>query len=333
MSITTDLTYLVNISHRLRNFKKKKDYLYNFSCPICGDSKKKLTKARGFCYRMKNSDMMLYRCHNCGLSTTFGKMLERVDSEVYKQYVLERYKQGETKRTTHAEPVEYTKVVRRETTALDTLKTVSRLSEGHPVRKYLEKRKIPDAYWDKLYLVNQFYKFVNRIIPNKFPTLKGDHPRLLIPFYSEDNKLIGFQGRAFGNETPKYLTIMLEDTAKIYGLESIDRNKPVFVVEGPIDSMFVDNAIAMAGADVTLEGDYIYVYDNEPRSPEIVKRMHKHIENGDKIVVWPDNISEKDINDMVIAGRDPNEVQDIISKNVFNGLSAKVRMSEWQKTT
>ena len=111
--LMTDLDYIHSISHKLRNFKKKKDYLYNFSCPVCGDSSKKKTKARGYLYRVK--DMMLYRCHNCGLSTTFGKLLERVDAEVYKQYILARYKNGESKRTMFDEP-EYQSVVIKETT-------------------------------------------------------------------------------------------------------------------------------------------------------------------------------------------------------------------------
>lgn len=328
----TDLDYIHSISHKLRNFKKKKDYLYNFSCPVCGDSSKKKTKARGYLYRVK--DMMLYRCHNCGLSTTFGKLLEKVDAEVYKQYILARYKNGESKRTMFDEP-EYQSVVIKETTLLDTVKTVSRLSSEHPVRNYLKQRKIPAEYWDELRLVNKFYTFVNRIIPNKFPRVDEDHPRLVIPFYDKTGKLIGFQGRAFGKEKPKYITIMLDETApKLYGLDKVNFSEKVYVVEGPIDSMFIDNSIAMAGADATrlpTNGDYVFVYDNEPRNPEIVKRMQKHIDAGDAIVIWSDNIGEKDINDMIIAGKSKSDIHEIISKNTHKNLSAKMRFGEWKK--
>lgn len=330
--LMTDLDYIHSISHKLRNFKKKKDYLYNFSCPVCGDSSKKKTKARGYLYRVK--DMMLYRCHNCGLSTTFGKLLEKVDAEVYKQYILARYKNGESKRTMFDEPV-YQSVVIKETTLLDTVKTVSRLSSEHPVRNYLKQRKIPAEYWDELRLVNKFYTFVNRIIPNKFPRVEEDHPRLVIPFYDKTGKLIGFQGRAFGKEKPKYITIMLDETApKLYGLDKVNFSEKVYVVEGPIDSMFIDNSIAMAGADATrlpTNGDYVFVYDNEPRNSEIVKRMQKHIDSGDTIVIWSDNIGEKDINDMIIAGKSKSDIADIISKNTHKGLSAKMRFGEWKK--
>jgi len=330
--LMTDLDYIHSISHKLRNFKKKKDYLYNFSCPVCGDSSKKKTKARGYLYRVK--DMMLYRCHNCGLSTTFGKLLERVDAEVYKQYILARYKNGESKHTMFDEP-EYQSVVIKETTLLDTVKTVSRLSSEHPVRKYCSMRKIPDEYWDELRLVNKFYTFVNRLVPNKFASVDQDHPRLVIPFYDKTGKLIGFQGRAFGNEKPKYITIMLDETApKLYGLDKVNFSEKVYVVEGPIDSMFIDNSIAMAGADATKlpdNGDYVFVYDNEPRNPEIVKRMKKHIDNDDTIVIWSETVGEKDINDMIIAGKSKSDIMDIISKNTHKGLSAKMRFGEWKK--
>ena len=330
--LLTDLDYIHSISHKLRNFKKKKDYLYNFSCPVCGDSQKKKTKARGYLYRVK--DMMLYRCHNCGLSTTFGKLLERVDAEVYKRYVLARYSNGESKHTIHDEP-EYQSVVIKETTLLDTVKTVSRLSSEHPVRKYMQMRKIPEERWDELRLVNKFYTFVNRLIPNKFPRVEEDHPRLIIPFYDKTGKLTGFQGRAFGSEKPKYITIMLDETApKLYGLDKVNLTEKIYVVEGPIDSMFIDNSIAMAGADATKlpsNGDYVFVYDNEPRNPEIVKRMQKHIDNNDTVVIWPDNVGEKDINDMIIAGKSKLEILDIISKSTHKNLSAKMRFTEWKK--
>tara|TARA_B100000497_G_C7626966_1_gene376758 strand:+ start:241 stop:1242 length:1002 start_codon:yes stop_codon:yes gene_type:complete len=330
--LMTDLDYIHSCSHKLRNFKKKKDYLYNFSCPVCGDSQKKKTKARGYLYRVK--DMMLYRCHNCGLSTTFGKLLERVDADLYKRYVLARYSNGESKHTIH-DDIEYKQVVIKETTLLDTVKTVSGLSSEHPVRKYMQMRKIPEERWDEVRLVNKFYTFCNRVIPNKFPVIGEDHPRLIIPFHDKTGKLIGFQGRAFGKEKPKYLTIMLDDDApKLYGLDKVNFSEKVYVLEGPIDSMFIDNSIAMAGADASklpYNGDYTFVYDNEPRNPEIVRRMQKHIDNGDAICIWPDTVGEKDINDMIIAGKSKSEIIEIISKNTHRNLSAKMRFTEWKK--
>ena len=199
----------------------------------------------------------------------------------------------------------------------------------------MQMRKIPEERWDELRLVNKFYTFVNRLIPNKFPRVEEDHPRLIIPFYDKTGKLTGFQGRAFGSEKPKYITIMLDETApKLYGLDKVNLTEKIYVVEGPIDSMFIDNSIAMAGADATKlpsNGDYVFVYDNEPRNPEIVKRMQKHIDNNDTVVIWPDNVGEKDINDMIIAGKSKLEILDIISKSTHKNLSAKMRFTEWKK--
>lgn len=254
---------------------------------------------------------------------------------MYKRYVFERYSHGEEKKTIH-ETVDYEPVKIRQTSVLDTVKTVARLSDNHPVKKYLEGRKIPTEHWNDLYLVNQFCTFVNKIIPNKFPNVDQDHPRLVIPFRDKTGKLVGFQGRAFGKEKPKYLTIMLEEAPKIFGLDKVNMSDVVYVVEGPIDSLFVDNSIAMAGADISVyeiypTAKFVYIYDNEPRNPEIVKRMNKVIERGDSIVVWPNNIGEKDINDMIIAGKSKSDVFDIISRNTQNGLSAKIKFTEWKK--
>ena len=216
---------------------------------------------------------------------------------------------------------------------IKNLKKISQLKQDHPVRNYILKRKIPAAQHYRLFYAPKFYKFCNECIPNKFPNITKDEPRLVIPFIDEHGKLIGFQGRAFGKSLPKYITIMLnEDAPKIFGLDQVDWSKPVTIVEGPIDSLFLDNAIAMAGADsARFSGNAVYCYDNEPRSREIVRRIEKMIDSGKDVVIFPDGIKEKDINDMVLAGRDPEEVQAIISSNTFNGLMAKAKLSEWRK--
>ena len=54
MSSYIDLKFINEISGRLGQFKKKGDYLFNFRCPHCGDSKKSKTKARAYLYQVKN---------------------------------------------------------------------------------------------------------------------------------------------------------------------------------------------------------------------------------------------------------------------------------------
>ena len=140
------------------------------------------------------------------------------------------------------------------------------------------------------------------------------------------------QGRAFGNETPKYLTVKFQDQPKIFGLDRVDLSKRVYVVEGPLDSLFVKNCLAVAGADfgdLPFRENATIILDNEPRSKEIIKRMEKLIEYNYELVIWPDNIKEKDINDMILSDSKLNILK-IINKCTFSGLEAKLKLANWK---
>ena len=325
-----DIKYLSIISPQLQLFKKKQDFLWNFRCPYCGDSQKSRTKARGFVYRKKND--LFFKCHNCGIGTTLGKLIEHIDSKTHKDYIMERYTKGVSGQYASGPEFKFNEPVFRTKGVLKNLKSISDLSTDHPARKIVERRKIPAEFMSELYLCESFYKFTNNLIPNKFPSLDGDHPRLLIPFRDEEGELFAYQGRAFGNEQPKYLTIKLEEKDKIFGLDRINKIKNVYVVEGPLDSLFVDNCIAVAGAAVpSMDCDYTIIFDNEPRNKELLKQIEKEIEKGSKVVLWPDHINHKDINDMIIAGYSKEQVQETIRNNTFSGAEAKLRFAEWRK--
>ena len=329
MSSYIDIKYLNLISPYLQQFKKKGDFLWNFRCPYCGDSQKSRTKARGFVYRKKND--LFYKCHNCGVGTTLGKLIEYLDSKTYNDYIFERYKKGV--KTNNPEPeFKFNVPVFRSKDIFSSLNSLEKLGKYHPARKIIERRKIPNRALRDLYFCDSFYKFTNTLIPNKFPSLDGDHPRLLIPFRNEKGEIFAYQGRAFGKEQPKYITIKLEDRDKIFGLDRVDKSKPIYVVEGPLDSLFLDNCVAVAGADFSnMKGDLIIIYDNEPRNKEINKQIEKTIYSGRRIVLWPDHLKHKDINDMVIAGYTKKQVQEIITDNTFSGAAAQLRFSEWRK--
>ena len=336
MNVYIDIKYINLISPQLQQFKKKNDFLWNFRCPYCGDSQKSRTKARGFVYRKKND--LFYKCHNCGKGTTLGKLIQYLDSKTYDDYIVERYKKGV--KTNNPEPeFKFDDPVFRKKGIFKPLKSISDLPTEHPARKIIEKRKIPSKSLSDLYLCESFYQFTNTLIPNKFPSLSGDHPRLIIPFRDKEGEVFAYQGRAFGNENPKYITIKLdEDADKIYGLDRVTKDKEVLVVEGPLDSLFLDNCIAVAGADFSkplsidgrlmLNGELTVIFDNEPRNKEICKQIEKTISQGRKIVIWPDNIEEKDINDMVLADI---PVEDIIKTNTYQGAAAQIRFAEWRK--
>ena len=329
MSSYIDIKYLNLISPQLQMFKKKGDALWNFRCPYCGDSQKSRTKARGFVYRKKND--LFYKCHNCGVGTTLGKLIEHLDSKTYNDYIFERYKKGV--KTNNPEPeFKFDEPIFRKKGVLKNLKSISDLSTDHPARKIVEERSIPFESFSDLYLCESFYQFTNKLIPNKFPSLDGDHPRLLIPFRDEQGEVFAYQGRAFGEETPKYITIKLKDEDKIFGLDRVDKSKHFYVCEGPLDSLFIDNCLAVGGSDFDrLEGNFTVIFDNEPRNKEINKQIEKTIDRGCSIVLWPDQMEWKDINDMIIHGYTKSQIQEIITDNTFCGAAAQLRFAEWRK--
>ena len=331
MSSYIDLKFIQEVSARLSQFKKKGDYIFNFRCPHCGDSKKNKTKARAYLYRVKND--MFFKCHNCGEGQSFTNFLKFLDNKKYEQYLLERYK-GSAPSTPQPKFTDF-KPKFKEVNILDGLQPVSDLNDDHPVKQYVLKRKIPEKYHSKLFLCNKFMAFVNKTKPNTFGHTKGEHPRLIIPFYDNQNKVFAFQGRAFGKEQPKYLTVKLdENKQKVYGLDTVNLQEHIHIVEGPIDSMFLKNCLAAAGADLTLKvepSNVTYIFDNEPRNKEIIKRMYDVIEKDYNLVVWPEDMRHKDVNDMIMSGMSIAEVQTIISKNTFAKLEALTKLSYYKK--
>ena len=326
MSAYIDLKFIMMLSPRLDKFKKLRDNLFNFRCPYCGDSQKSHSKARGYFYRKKND--FFYRCHNCGKGTTFGKVLEYIDTLIYKEYVMERYK-GDAPKTEAPEfNFEAPKFKKRDA-KLENLTPINKLNSDHPARQLVESRQIPEEFYSDLYLCSKFFEWakIGTLVPRR-----QEHPRLVIPFRDETGEVFAAQGRAFGKETPKYLTVKFQDKPKIFGLDRIDLSRKVYVVEGPIDSLFVDNCLAMAGADFgNIPEDATIILDNEPRSREIIKRMENLIENNYELVIWPDSIPHKDINDMILAGMTSDDVQKIIKQNTYNGLQATARLSAWKR--
>ena len=317
-----DSKFIGLISPRLQKFKKVKADLYNFRCPICGDSQKNKSKTRGYLYGVKAD--VNFRCHNCCASMTLSNFIKTLDPVVHKQYVFERFKNGKTGRGTVVEEPKFEFKPPQFTPKLDLPKA----SEIQSAKDYLERRSL-DA--KNFYYTPTFKRWVNTLVP-KFDNIEYDEPRIIIPLIYE-NQVIGIQGRSLGPNSVKYITIMFDEEApKVYGLDSINRKFPVYVVEGPFDSNFVSNSVALCGSDGDLKCletcDLIYVYDNEPRNKEIVRRIEGCIRNDKSVVIWPNNIKEKDINDMVLAGHD---VMDVLKSSTYSGLEANLKFTTWKR--
>ena len=319
-----DSKYIGLVSSRLQKFKRVKANLYNFRCPICGDSKKHKNKARGYFYQVKTNTN--FKCHNCGASLSLNNFLKQIDSTLHKQYTLEKFKEGHAggRNFVVEEPkFKFKQPVFRK--GLDLPKA----SDVTVAKEYLEKRKLDPS---KFYFTNKFKQWTNTQ-KKTFDTIGRDESRIIIPMYDENRNLIGFQGRSLGPNSVKYITVMINDDApKIYGLDTIETEKPIYILEGPFDSTLVENSVAMCGSDIDIGSfgwsDYIWVFDNEPRNREIVNRISKTIDRGDKIVIWPSTVTEKDVNDMTMSG---HNVMNLLESNTYSGLKAKIKFNNWKK--
>ena len=324
-----DVKFIQLVSPRLTLFTRKKVDLYNFRCPYCGDSQKRKNKARGYLFKIKNN--FTYKCHNCGVGRSLANFLKDQDKHLYEQYIMEKFKEGKTGKGTATPSPKFDfkepKFVKRDT----DLEKISSLNNSHPARVYLEQRGIKDL--DYFYFCPKFKEWTNKQ-KKTFDTLRQDSPRIIIPFKDKTGNLFGYQGRSLAPKAKiRYITIMLdEDQPKIFGLDRVNTDEPIYIVEGPFDATFIKNSVAMAGSDIDIRtfgwSNHIWIFDNEPRNREIVARISKAISRGDQVVIWPKNIQQKDINDMHLAGHD---VQTLVQSNVYQGLQATLKFNDWKK--
>jgi len=278
MSIITDTKYLSLLSPRLDRFKKVRDYLWNFRCPQCGDSHKSKSKARGYVYRKKTD--LFFKCHNCGVGQSVGNLIKDLDPYLHKQYIMERYRAGETgKRKSKAPEFKFeTPKFKPKETNID-LPSIESLPKEHYARVYCEGREIPQQFMDKIFYAEDFKNWALSVCQVDYSNLMGKEPRLVIPFFDKDNQLIGAQGRALQESKVRYVTIKVhEDAPKVFGLERWNSDQHTYLVEGPIDSLFLPNCLAMAGADMSdlsiLDNTKTtLIFDNEPRNFQIVRSM------------------------------------------------------------
>lgn len=320
--------YLKMIGPRLKGFKEKGNHVYNFGCPLCGDSKKK-NKHRGYCF--SKIGKLFYSCHNCGASMLFRTFLKDQDPNLFSQYSLEmfRSKMNSTVTPQAKLPVATTKYIPNIFAGLTNVKDLDDDSEA---RVFCEKRKLPFEDFDFYYAP----KFVEWTKGNsdKFLTWKGpDHARLIIPFRDRLSKIIGYTARAFGSEDPKYYRILIDDEAKerFFGLDALDEAKQVYVLEGEIDSLMIPNAVAVSNGKLQayLNRAAIYIPDADVRNKHVMRNVKDMIALGLKVCMMPAGLPGKDLNELVQAGLTRSEILDIIKDNTYQGLSAHMKFTTW----
>jgi hypothetical protein len=332
--------YIGLMSNRLDMFKRKKQDTYNFRCPACGDSLKNKYKARGWIFPNTKTSGLLYHCHNCSITLSIDKLIEMVDPNLYQEFVREKLiESGGSKKRVKSEAEIFAAKMKPPTfvklSPLAKLKKISQLPHHHPVKQYVVSRKIPTTAHHRLFYAPKFMEWVMNIDESLLAKKPGeDEPRIIIPFLDEDSSLFGFQGRSLRPSGLRYITIMLDKTKpKAFGLDKCDRSKTHYILEGPIDSMFVDNSIAMSGASINYDlvnENSVFVFDNEPRSKETCQRMERVIDKGYSIVIFPEWIKSKDINDMVL-NNEIGIINELLQCNISSGLEAKLIFTAWRK--
>lgn len=334
-----DIKYCKQISYRLPRFKIKKDSGNEFAaacrCPICGDSQKSERKARGNFYT-RDGDLH-YKCFNCEASMYFGTFLKQFDANIYGEYAFEKYKDKSRSPIIHMPEKVIEKGNEQEFYLFDNIKTIKELADDHPAKKYVESRLIPKYFHSKLYYAPKFFKWACEHTDKFKDVPYMDHPRLIIPWYSKLGNCFAYHARAFGDEQKRYFSVVLDKTVeKIYGMDRLDEDDPIIVVEGQIDSMFLPNCVAVGNASLYSFDrpgkDVTYVFDVQPRNAELVKIIKKTIDMGLKVsllneqeFVW------KDINEAIIAGVSKEDILMMIHNNAVKGLQAEVKFANWRK--
>jgi hypothetical protein len=331
---------LITDKKSLEKFAWKKKDLANCRCPYCGDSQKNKRKARGYFYVKKND--MFYRCHNCGIGTTIYKFLEYVSPVLAKEYSLERWRNGENGHSNYKKPELILKFEKPKITnnhILSNLKSVDNLEEDHICKIFVKNRMIPKDKWNNLYYTENFCKMIDEYGKEPCGEIIKHDERMVIPIYDVNNNLIAMQGRSLDKKSSiRYLTLKLQENIEDmwFGIQNINKTDTVYVVEGPIDSLFLPNSIAMVGLNTEKQvpsyiKDFVYVLDNEPRNKEVLNYYQSAIENGKHVVIWPDFVKKKDINDMIMDDMNIDEILNIIKNNTFQGMEAKIRFIKWKK--
>ena len=355
MAVYLDRKYLLLISSLLRNFKQKKDDLFNFSCPYCGDSVKNKLKARGYIFR-KNNDYF-YVCHNCQFSTTFNKFLKHIDASQHAAYIMERYSAGENGHSGYEKPKfdlggpkpgepMPEKKIEKPIISLENivahsgnpplLQSIYTLPPEHYARQYVVKRHIPEKFWKEIFFTEKFKDFLDTTYPDHGKEKVPNDDRIVLCYTNKYGHVTNVAGRSLSDSKIRYLTVKVRDEKKLFGLHRVSTSQEIYVLEGQFDSFFVPNSVASGDSNLGAVPEYLdcdctLIFDNEPRNLQIVKQINAAIENGHRVVLFPDTLPYKDINEMIMNGMTEAEVLKIIEDNKFQGLTAKLKFSTWRK--
>ena len=341
MSLWLDIKYASLLQNNLERFKVKQNnpYLVNFRCPFCGDSKKSKSKARGFLY--VKHQKLVFKCHNCSEGMIFPNFLKAVNHQLYQQYQLENYTDNAA--NTHTSEFKFEQPKFKESTedeqAIDRLlDRVDKLDDDHIAKRYCRDRKIPEGKLKLLYYIDNVSK-IGQLLPHYADNFDVSEERLVIPCFSRHGKLIGLICRSFNPKHPmKYMIAKVNrELPLVFGYDTLDLTKTSYCFEGPIDSLFFENSFALSNANLAMAKEYVskdkvvLIFDNQPRNKEVCREYQKAADQGFKVVVWPADITEKDVNEMILSGYTQEELVATINTNTFSGARLKLELQQWRK--
>lgn len=348
-----DYKYMLLASPRLELFRDTGNDIYNFRCPFCGDSKSNRNKARGYFFPVDNT--AVFKCHNCGKSVSLSGFLKEIDHGLFTQYKLEKF--GKPKKADKPEiDLSSSRLSEFTSKTKDILKNCYRLSNVPedlvPVLEYARGRRIPDVLFEKIYAarsLNEISQHIDRYREKRFPNFKV----LVIPFFRRDGSYSYIQCRSIDPDVLdnfRFITFEIDsDAPKLWGEFRVNWLKPVYILEGPIDAMFIENGLALAGAshnnalsyikkcqaeerETSVLKDICLCYDNDYRSnKDIMNQLIKRIEEGFSVVLYDRRFKFKDINDAVRGGWGIQEINTYIRSRTFNGLAAKLEISKLRR--
>lgn len=330
-----DKYYINQISGTLEGFNWKGNTA-NFRCPICGDSKTKKSKKRGNFYS-KDGINYSFKCFNCHARVgSLSNYLKEYHPEDFKQYILDKFQDVNKRSTTP--PIK--KVKKSTKTRVGNSNNIHLPKLKGEFLDYVVSRKIPKVYQPLFSYTNNFREFAIDFLKGSenekdvdIDNIPNDM-RLIIPFYDGSGKVDIIQARAMRDNTIRYITLRRDSRAvKTYGIDRVNNNgkTPVYVTEGPIDSLFVPNCLASADSNLLKVDGGVYIYDNQYRNPQIVKLIKDTIDVGKRVVLFPSNVIGKDINEMILNGLNIRSLYNIIKENTYEGLLAELKLQELKR--
>jgi hypothetical protein len=334
MSVYIDKKYINLISTMLPKFKWKKDNLANCRCPICGDSSKSKGKARGYFFVKSNN--FFYKCHNCGVGYSIYNFLQHISPSLCKEYSRDRFINGENRGNYPKPSDEDIYPIAAIKPKHFSFKYLSELCPDHKAVKYVCSRGIPEDKWEDIGYTEDVSKLAVEF-DEKYIDRFLSEDRLVVVIRNNSG-ICGFQCRTFKPKTKrglKYFTIKHDDQLCYYGLNTVDPTKQFYILEGPINSMFIPNSIATLGSSNFLnvedkmdDTNAIYVIDNEPHKIETLKLLSELIDRKKNVCIFPEHIKQKDVNDMILSGID---IIKTINENTYSGLKARLVFNKWKK--